>query len=135
MAVTVCKDDKYAPKVTGVHNVHLSLWSGKTKPDLDQQWIWNTEEKNIVSVGMPGKALFEGFNKNIIAYTYRGLPNQRFKYDIGTKRFENTFTGYAVDVKADVIKPEQNILANEPDTTKGQQWVIEYQAEHGHDHD
>lgn len=25
--------DLYAPRTTGVHNVHLAVWSGKEKPD------------------------------------------------------------------------------------------------------
>ena len=90
----------------------------------------------MTSVGVPGNALFEGFNKNIISYKYKGLPNQRFKYDIGMKRLENAFTGFAVDITADVVKEGQNVNSNEPDSTIGQKWHIEYQAEeHGHDHD
>lgn len=88
-----------------------------------------------MSVGMPGRALFEGFNKNVIVYTWKSLHNQRFKYNIGTKKLENVFTGNAVDVKADVIENGQNIDTEEPNHTVGQEWLIEYQEEeHGHDH-
>ena len=85
---------------------------------------------------MPGTTLFEGFNKNIITYKWRGLHNQRFKYDIGTERFENAFTGNALDVVKDKIVAGQNLITKEPDYTIGQKWKIEYQDEddHGHDH-
>lgn len=33
MALTVDEADKYAPKSTGVHNVYLSEWSGREKPN------------------------------------------------------------------------------------------------------
>jgi len=64
-----------------------------------QQWLWNEEEGYISSVGLIGNSLFEGFNLNIIAYKNRGLPNQRFKYNLGTKRIENRMTGRAIDTE------------------------------------
>lgn len=119
MAMTVDTVDKYAPRVTGVHNVSLKKWSGRDKPDTNQQWVWSEEDHTFTSVGVPGNALFEGFNKNIITYKYKGLPNQRFKYNLGTKKLENKFTGYAIDIAADVVKADQNISSNEPDSTIG----------------
>lgn len=41
--------------------------------------------------------MFEGFNLNIIAYKIKGLPNQRFKYNMGTQRIENRMSGRAID--------------------------------------
>jgi len=119
MALTAGTEDLYAPRSTGVHNVHLALWGGKENPNLEQQWVWNTENSSLVNVRNNG-ALFEGFNKNMIVYKWKGLPNQRFKYNIGTKRIENLFTGRAMDVKKDIIKAGQEILTNEPDLTSGQ---------------
>lgn len=127
--------DQYAPRKTGVHNVHLAIWKGKENPSLNQQWVWNAEDTSLVNVGT-GSALFEGFNKNVIVYKWKGLANQRFKYNVATKRIENRFTGNALDVKADVIIAGQNIVSEEPDLTDGQQWEIQYQSEeHGHDHE
>jgi len=87
MAITADPADQYAPRKTGVHNVFLSKWAGKEHPNDKQQWIWNSEESSLKSVGLPGGALFEGFNKNMIVYNWKGLHNQRFHYNIATKRF------------------------------------------------
>jgi len=87
MAITADPADQYAPRTTGVHNVYLSKWKGKEHPDLKQQWLWNSEESSLKSVGLPGGALFEGFNKNMIVYNWKGLHNQRFHYNIATKKF------------------------------------------------
>ena len=81
MALTADPADQYAPRTTGVHNVYLSKWSGKENPNTKQQWLWNAEENSLKSVGLPGGALFEGFNKNMIVYNWRGLHNQRFHYN------------------------------------------------------
>lgn len=87
MAITVDPADQYAPRTTGVHNVYLSKFKGKEHPDTRQQWVWNGEENSLKSVGQAGGALFEGFNKNMIVYNWKGLHNQRFHYNIATKRF------------------------------------------------
>lgn len=71
----------------------------------------------------------------MIVYKWKGLHNQRFKYNIGTKRLENAYSGRAMDVKKDVIEAGSNILTEEPDLTTGQKWIIDYQsADHGHNH-
>jgi len=126
MALSVDTHDLYAPRTTGVHNVKLAVWSGREHPDPRQQFMWNSDHSSLTSVGVPGSALFEGFNKNIITYKWKGLHNQRFKYDIGTERFENMFTGNALDVVKDVIEAGSNLITKEPDLTKGQKWEIEY---------
>jgi len=51
MALTLNATDLYAPKVTGVHNVNLEVWSGTEKPNLNQQFLYNSEEDSIRSVG------------------------------------------------------------------------------------
>jgi len=87
MAITADPADQYAPRTTGVHNIYLSKWAGKEKPNTKQQWMWNADETSIKSVGLPGGALFEGFNKNMIVYNWKGLHNQRFHYNSVTKKF------------------------------------------------
>lgn len=135
MALTADPMDQYAPRTTGVHNVYLSKWAGKEHPNLKQQWKWNSDETSMKSVGLPGGALFEGFNKNMIVYTWRGLANQRFHYNISNHKFTNRFTGNAMDVFGDKIIELENINTNEPDNSEGQSWIIDYQSDsHGHDH-
>ena len=87
-------------------------------------------------MGLPGKSMFEGFNKNIISYKWIAQPNQRFKYNIGTKRLENAFTGFAVEYYGEIAKTGDNVVTEEPNNTNAQKWLIEYQneADHGHDH-
>jgi len=75
MCITADPADQYAPRVTGVHNVYLKKCEGKEHPNKLQQWIWNGEEQSLKSFGLPGGALFEGFNKNMIVYNWRGLHN------------------------------------------------------------
>lgn len=136
MCLQVSPVDLYAPRKTGVHNVKLQVCSPKKDKNVMQQFTWNAEQTSLCSVGVPGSCLFEGFNKNIITYKWKGLHNQRFSYNIGTERFTNRFTGNAMDVKADKIVAGQNLLTNEPDQTIGQKWKINYQSDdHGHDHD
>ena len=136
MAITADPADQYAPRSTGVHNVYLSKFAGKANPNKLQQWVWNGKQSSIKSVGLPEGALFEGFNKNMIVYNWKGLHNQRFKYDLETMKFENKFTGNAMDVFGDKLVEFQNINSNEPDHTIGQNWRIEYQSlSHGHDHE
>ena len=105
LVITADPADQYAPRSTGVHNVYLDKFSGKTKPNKMQQWIWNAEEQSLKSVGIPAGALFEGFNQNMIVYNWRGLHNQRFRYNIATKKMTNAFTGNAMDIFMDKIIP------------------------------
>ena len=78
-------EDLYAPRVTGVHNVHLAVCAKKEKNDKRQQWVWNEDDTTLTNVAT-GSALFEGFNRNVIVYKFIGKHNQRWKYNIGTKR-------------------------------------------------
>lgn len=103
MAITADPKDQYAPRTTGVHNVYLSKFAGKASPNLKQQWIWNGSENSLKSVGLPGGALFEGYNQNMIVYNWKGLHNQRFKYNLKNMKFENKFTGNAMDVFGDKL--------------------------------
>lgn len=73
MVLAVVPEDLYAPRTTGIHNVRLEKWAGRDSPDLRQQWLWNDENKSLASVGQGGSVLFEGFNKNMIVYKWKGL--------------------------------------------------------------
>lgn len=46
----------------------------------------------------PSKALFEGANKNLIIYKYRGLKNQKFIFDLGRHAWINSETKRAVEL-------------------------------------
>jgi len=126
LAITLNTTEIYYPRVYNIFNVYLDKFEGKEHPNTLQQWVWNTEEGSLKNVHNPKAALFEGFNQNMIAYNWKGFHNQRFKYNLGTKRIENVFTGRAMDIKGDKIVAGVNILTDEPDSGDGQKWLIDY---------
>lgn len=77
-------------------------------------------------MGSKPLALFEGYNLNIVAYAYKNMPNQKFKYNIGTSRLENSMTGRAIDTNKSVIELWQNVITAEPSQSGAQKWEIKY---------
>lgn len=71
--------DKYRPRKTGVYNVHLaSLMADKPLKDPErklQLWYYNAKRRALLNWRYPSKGLFEGFNKNLIVFKYKGLKN------------------------------------------------------------
>lgn len=57
-----------------------------------QHWHYNAKTKGLHSELFSRKVLFEGANKNLIVFTYRGMKNQRFEYDEVNKTWKNTET-------------------------------------------
>lgn len=79
MALTTSFVDKYAPKKTGVYNIALEKLN-KDAPDGSnekraQQWTYWAKGRALLTKAHPGRALFEGFNKNLIIFKYRSLKN------------------------------------------------------------
>ena len=103
MVLQVDPVDKYAPRVTGVYNVHLHTWL-KDKPFNDperilQLWYYNAKRKALLSRKYPSKGLFEGFNKNLIVFKYRGLKNQVWSYDKSHNIWFNNFSLNALAIE------------------------------------
>jgi hypothetical protein len=103
MVLQVDPVDKYAPRTTGVYNVHLHSWL-KDKPFNDperalQLWYYNAKRKALLSRKYPSKGLFEGFNRNLIVYKYRGLKNQVWSYDTNHHIWFNDFSHHALAVE------------------------------------
>ena len=65
--------DKYAPKKTGAYDVSLKL--GHDGDRKAQQWYFDDKTFALHSMYFPKKVLFEGYNKNLIMFAQRGLPN------------------------------------------------------------
>ena len=88
--------DKYAPRKTGVFNVHLhTMLSDKPLNDPErvlQLWYYNAKRKALLSRKYPSKGLFEGFNKNLIVFKYRGLKNQVWNYDMTHHLWYNVYS-------------------------------------------
>lgn len=100
--------DKYRPKKTGVYNVHLATIL-KDKPLNDpervlQLWYYNAKRKALLSRKYPSKGLFEGFNKNLIVYKYRGLKNQSWSFDLNHNHWFNEFTKNSLEAEKEAIE-------------------------------
>ena len=96
MVLMVDPVDKYAPRKTGVFNVHLhKMLSDKPLNDPErvlQLWYYNAKRKALLSRKYPSKGLFEGFNKNLIVFKYRGLKNQVWNYDMTHHLWYNVYS-------------------------------------------
>jgi len=57
-----------------------------------QLWYYNGKRKALLSRKYPSKGLFEGFNKNLIVFKYRGLKNQVWNYDMTHHIWYNVYT-------------------------------------------
>lgn len=123
LVLEVATKDKYAPKKTGVYNVFLNtLDSSKTT----QQWHYVAGKNALLSQKYPGKALFEGFHRNLIVYKYKSVRNQHWLYDKGAKAFFNEFTRRRMMLEKGEWHPDANILTGKADhSRKGQRWAFE----------
>lgn len=109
--------DKYRPRKTGVYNVHLANYL-KDKPLNDpervlQLWYYNAKRRALLSRKYPSKGLFEGFNKNLIVFKYRGLKNQVWSYDLNHHEWFNDFSKHSLQAEAEaLIHPHsgQNVI-------------------------
>jgi len=87
LALTATKDDKYAPKKTGVYDVNvqplLRTWNA-------QKWRYDAKKKAFYSQQYhPNAVISEGANKNLFLYKYLGLNIQKFSFDQKTGIFRN----------------------------------------------
>lgn len=70
-------EDKYKPRKTGVYNIDLRIWNKEKGSDSDakaQQWYYKYDRREIGSKLHEGKAVFAGFNDNLVLY-----DNKRYK--------------------------------------------------------
>lgn len=121
----VAKEDKYAPKKTGVFNVALKMKSEQSdyKP---QQWFFDAETNGLHSVLYPSKTLFEGMNKNLIVYRQLKLKNQRFNYDEINKSWTNVVTKNGLKIVGVDAKNDANIVTGKFEGKPGELWTYSY---------
>lgn len=111
----VTPKDKYAPRKTGVYNVFLNdLMADKPLNDPTrtlQLWYYNAKRKALLSRKYPSKGLFEGFNKNLIVFKYRGLKNQVWNYDMTHHRWYNVYSrrSFVIEGDANVVTEKINL--------------------------
>jgi len=128
LALTVSKQDKYAPKTTGVYNVYGEK---ATADNLAQQWHYDVSEGLIMSNFYKNKVLSEGANANLFMYKNRNIKNQKFSVDFGTGRVYNRFTENSVTLgKKDYLEPgtetpEWNLIMDKEAKNKNEQhWEV-----------
>lgn len=107
--------DKYAPRVTGVYNVHIQKLMDDKVPLNDPQkalqlWYYNRERKALLSRKYPTKGLFEGFNKNLIVFKYKGIKNQVWSFDLDHKMWFNDFTKHSLAIEGKTAANGSNVI-------------------------
>ena len=100
MALEVNQTDKYTPRKTGVYDVFITEMrtdpSDSSVNKIAQQWSFDAKTSALIPRVYPQKAMFEGFNKNLIVYQNRGMKNQKFDYDLGSHMWYNELTKRAI---------------------------------------
>ena len=56
-----------------IYDVNIGKWSGPKDTDKGQKFMYNAENHTIESMLHPGGVVFEGNNKNLIVYEYKGM--------------------------------------------------------------
>ena len=55
-------------------------------------WYYSWKDHEILSKVHPGKAVFEGFNRNLVLWKDKNLKNQKFKLDPNSLLPYNEYT-------------------------------------------
>ena len=75
----------------------------------------------------PGKAMFAGFNGNVIIFNYKGIKNQKFYYNLKKKQWFNDYTHQEIQLKCEDIEAGDEAIAvqkNKVDPAHEQHWNI-----------
>jgi hypothetical protein len=73
--------DKYAPKKTGVYNIELQAMD-PTGLKTEQKFFYKEKEHALHNMRFKDKVVFEGFNKNLMLFSYRPTSkNEKFSFD------------------------------------------------------
>lgn len=75
-----------------------------------QLWYYHRDRKALLSRKYPSKGLFEGFNKNLIVYKYKGLKNQVWSYDLDHSMWFNDFTKHSLAIEGKTAAPGANVI-------------------------
>jgi len=78
--------------------------------------------------------LFEGFNKNLIVYSYKEMENQHFRYLEVLKKWENIATGNVLDLESTLAANATVVTSEKNDMSMSQKWDIHYCDEEHDDH-
>jgi len=107
--------DKYHPRKTGVFNIYimdeLEDKSYENPKRLNQLWYYNSKRKALLSRRYPTKAMFEGFNRNLVVWQFRNVRNQIWSYDMNHHNWFNDFSKHALAIEKDgniITKPMDN---------------------------
>lgn len=115
MVLDVEEKDKYAPLVTGVHNVFMN----EKKPNKKTQSFFYDEERHTIhNERFPESALLEGYNNNLVMYYDKNLARQKFTYDKRFKHIINDETKNNVAVQDGEIGHKANVITAPSDLDK-----------------
>jgi hypothetical protein len=111
MVLDVDEEDKYAPLKTGVHNVFLTE---KKEGSKTQKFFYDKDEQKISNEFLPGSALMEGYNHNLVMYYDKNLARQKFWYDKRFKHLVGEETKNWVAVQDGEIDHKANLITLPP---------------------
>ena len=102
LLLTMDLKDMYAPRRTGVFNVGMKkrVTGAASVATAAQHWFYNARTQGIHSKLMPTKVLLEGANKNVILFTWRRLPAQKYAYDEINQVWKNKASNNALMMKS-----------------------------------
>jgi len=101
--------------------------AGSHDEKLAQQWFYDDKKFALHSGFFPKKVLFEGFNKNLIMFGQRNLPNQKFIFDEINKTWQNKKSRNAISLRTgSKFKSGSEVITRKFDELADQKWKIVY---------
>lgn len=124
----VDQKDKYHPRKTGAYNVDLHKGiAGSHEERKAQQWFYDDKTFALHSAFFPKKVLFEGYNKNLIMFGQRNLPNQQFIYDHINQVWQNKKSRNAISMpKGAAFESGSELITRKLDELPDQKFKIIY---------
>lgn len=124
----VDQKDKYAPRKTGAYNVDLHKGiAGSHEEKKAQQWFYDDKTFALHSGFFPKKVLFEGYNKNLIMFGQRNLPNQKFIFDEVNGSWQNKKSRNSISLaKGAPFKSGSELVTRSFDELPDQKFKIVY---------
>ena len=131
MVLEVAPNDKYAPMVTGVYNVYLAE---KKAYEPRQNFHYDSEDNLIQSQYLPGSALREGYNNNLVMYYNKNLARQRFTFDLEDHHIVCGDTQNIVAVEEGLVGKVANLITKVNGLETRSMFECDQNGQLGHEH-
>lgn len=131
MVLEVAPNDKYAPMVTGVYNVYLAE---KKAYEPRQNFHYDSEDNLIQSQYLPGSALMEGYNNNLVMYYNKNLARQRFTFDLEDHHIVCGDTQNIVAVEEGLVGKVANLITKVNGLETRSMFECDQNGQLGHEH-